>query len=78
VAFREPAPTALARDLDEPVGLEGTEMVVHLLPWHPRPLRQHGGGGRPAELREELAPYRVQGHRGGGGVFDHMDMNMDE
>src|SRR6266705_3933237 len=72
--FGAVALAALLDQLDQPMALQGAQMVVDLLPGQAEAGGEHGCRGGLGEFGQEPGPGRVQRGLGGGGVVDDGDI----
>jgi len=67
-------PSALFDRTNEPVRLECTKVIVHLLARKPHTVCKRRGRARLGELRQEASADRIERHHGGGGIVDDFEV----
>ena len=72
--FGDTAPGAFLGQLDQAMGLQRLQVIVHLLPG--RPDRPRNGGGRSGfgQRVEDRGAHRIERGSHGGGVSEHSNI----
>ena len=73
-SFGDTAPHALLGQLDQPMGLQRLQVVVHLLTGRPDRRRNRGSRPRFGQRVEDRGPDRIERHFHGGSVSEHSNV----